>query len=276
MTAVECAMKSGPYRRHVSCGGFERLPLTGKNSSVGLRITWYIQFTPAHKSTTAAPATSSRTASGAARNAMSARRTERHRTRRTLFRARRTRRRRTTVWATPADAIRSSMPHTDRHADTESLGLRACQLAIALAFALAAPEPPALAAFQANGSLAQVAPVLGGAGEAAATAAGQHDLAGRRDASVPCLVRAEVSLRPGLCDLLVRRRPAADRDGDVKPQGRLVGKGGTGDGPRVAAIERGGQRDRGHAIVAVGQVQSALGCACATTSPRTWSPYSSR
>ena len=44
MMAVECRRKSGPYCRHVSGGALVSAPLTGKNSSVGLRITWYAQF----------------------------------------------------------------------------------------------------------------------------------------------------------------------------------------------------------------------------------------
>ena len=39
MIAVECSRKSGPYCRHVSGGVFDSEPLTGKKSSVGLRIT---------------------------------------------------------------------------------------------------------------------------------------------------------------------------------------------------------------------------------------------
>src|SRR5437879_13882961 len=48
MTAVECSRKSRPYRRQVSGGVFASAPLTGKNNSVGLRITWYPQFTADH------------------------------------------------------------------------------------------------------------------------------------------------------------------------------------------------------------------------------------
>ena len=40
MTGVACARKSGAYSRHVSGGVLESVPLTGKNSSVGLRTTW--------------------------------------------------------------------------------------------------------------------------------------------------------------------------------------------------------------------------------------------
>src|SRR5438093_12655329 len=39
MTGVECSRKSGAYCRQVSGGVFDSTPLTGKNSSVGLRTT---------------------------------------------------------------------------------------------------------------------------------------------------------------------------------------------------------------------------------------------
>src|SRR5258706_15412709 len=44
MTAVECSRKIGAYERQVSAGVLESAPLTGKNSSVGLRITCTTQF----------------------------------------------------------------------------------------------------------------------------------------------------------------------------------------------------------------------------------------
>ena len=40
MTAVEWPRKIGSYCRHVSGGVLESAPLTGKNSSAGLRMTW--------------------------------------------------------------------------------------------------------------------------------------------------------------------------------------------------------------------------------------------
>src|SRR4030095_6193651 len=55
MTEVEYRRNSSPYCPQVSGGALVRTPLTGKNSSVGLRITWYAQFTASH-SATAAPA----------------------------------------------------------------------------------------------------------------------------------------------------------------------------------------------------------------------------
>src|SRR5258705_12239208 len=51
MMAVEWTRKSTSYERHVSGGVLNSRPLTGKNSSVGLRITWYVQFTPGQHAT---------------------------------------------------------------------------------------------------------------------------------------------------------------------------------------------------------------------------------
>ena len=51
--------------RQVSAGGLESAPLMGKNSSVGLRITWYIQFIADHSARTAIVSTTMRIASGA-------------------------------------------------------------------------------------------------------------------------------------------------------------------------------------------------------------------
>src|SRR5262245_52189690 len=73
MTAVECLSKSGPYRRQVSAGALASEPLTGKNTSVGLRATCTIQFTAAQMATTRTVATMIRTVSGARRSATSAR-----------------------------------------------------------------------------------------------------------------------------------------------------------------------------------------------------------
>jgi hypothetical protein len=69
MMAVECLRKSGPYRRHVSDGVLTKAPLTGKNSSVGLRSTWYIAFTDDQASRIVTAPTMMRMVSGAARNA---------------------------------------------------------------------------------------------------------------------------------------------------------------------------------------------------------------
>src|SRR5512134_109717 len=81
MTAVECSWKSGPYRRQVSPGGLAREPLTGKNSSVGLRITWTIQFTADKAARRRAAPTTMRIATGRASSARSARRADRQRDR---------------------------------------------------------------------------------------------------------------------------------------------------------------------------------------------------
>jgi hypothetical protein len=101
MTAVECAPKSGPYCRQVSDGVLWSAPLTGKNISAGLRITWYNQFS-VNRSTrmTAVPATN-RTAIGAAHNSPSACRPERESSRTNLIRTRRAR-----VLREPAEAAR--------------------------------------------------------------------------------------------------------------------------------------------------------------------------
>src|SRR3989454_4520447 len=77
MTAVACSRKSGSYFRQVSGGVFPSAALTGKKSSVGLRITWYPQFTPDQTARmTTTPATT-RIAGGAARIAETARRLHR-------------------------------------------------------------------------------------------------------------------------------------------------------------------------------------------------------
>jgi hypothetical protein len=39
IAGVACWRKIGPYSRHVSSGSLSSVPLTGKNSSVGLRTT---------------------------------------------------------------------------------------------------------------------------------------------------------------------------------------------------------------------------------------------
>src|SRR3990170_612692 len=85
MTAVECSLKSGPYVRHVSDGLLMSASLTGKNSSVGLRIAWYPQLTADHATTMTNAPTRIRIGSGARRSARSARRYSRprRRTRRT-------------------------------------------------------------------------------------------------------------------------------------------------------------------------------------------------
>src|SRR5436309_52189 len=77
MTAVACSRKSGSYFRQVSGGVFPSAALTGKTSSVGLRITWYPQFTADQTAMmTTTPATT-RIAGGAARIAERARRLHR-------------------------------------------------------------------------------------------------------------------------------------------------------------------------------------------------------
>ena len=40
MTSVEYFLKIGAYSAQVSAGDLYRVPLTGKNSSEGLRMTW--------------------------------------------------------------------------------------------------------------------------------------------------------------------------------------------------------------------------------------------
>src|SRR3990172_2977132 len=82
MTAVECLLKSVSYVRHVSDGLLMSASLTGKNSSVGLRIVWYPQLTADQATTMTTAPTRIRTASGAPRIARSARR--RHRAGRRL------------------------------------------------------------------------------------------------------------------------------------------------------------------------------------------------
>src|SRR5262245_7164817 len=80
MVAVECARKSASYERHVSGGVFESAPLTGKNSSVGLRTTWYVQFTTDQRASRTIAITTTRSASGNAmstRNALCPKRTRR-------------------------------------------------------------------------------------------------------------------------------------------------------------------------------------------------------
>src|SRR5262249_36963190 len=63
MIAVECARKSVSYERHVSGGVFDSAPLTGKNSSVGLRTTWYVQFTADQSTSKTIAITTARSAS---------------------------------------------------------------------------------------------------------------------------------------------------------------------------------------------------------------------
>src|SRR5262245_1116959 len=77
MTAVECSTKSGPYSRQVSAGVLASEPLTGKNSSVGLRTACTIQFTDAHTVTSRIVEAMIRAANGAPRSAASARPTVR-------------------------------------------------------------------------------------------------------------------------------------------------------------------------------------------------------
>src|SRR2546422_3883119 len=77
MTAVACSRKSGSYFRQVSGGVFPSAALIGKNSSVGLRITWYPQFTADQTARMTTTPTTTRIAGGAARIAESARRPHR-------------------------------------------------------------------------------------------------------------------------------------------------------------------------------------------------------
>lgn len=77
MTAVECARNSGPYSRQVSGGVLESAPLTGKNISVGLRITWTVQFAADQSARMISAAASMRIAGGAASAVRSARRPDR-------------------------------------------------------------------------------------------------------------------------------------------------------------------------------------------------------
>src|SRR2546427_11652340 len=77
MTTVECPRKSDPYWRHVSGGVFESAPLTGKNSSVGLRSTWYVQLTADHTNRITTTITRTRNASGMANSIPHARRPNR-------------------------------------------------------------------------------------------------------------------------------------------------------------------------------------------------------
>src|SRR4051794_13258114 len=51
MIAVECVTKSGRYWRQVCAGVFTNEPLTGKNTSVGLRASCTIAFTAAQVAT---------------------------------------------------------------------------------------------------------------------------------------------------------------------------------------------------------------------------------
>ena len=77
MTAVEYLAKSGPYCRQVCAGAFTSEPLTGKNTSVGLRAACTIQFTAAQTATSRTVPTMIRTASVATRKTRTARRASR-------------------------------------------------------------------------------------------------------------------------------------------------------------------------------------------------------
>src|SRR5580704_15055600 len=74
MTAVEYLAKSGPYCRQVCAGALTSEPLTGKNTSVGLRATCTIQFTAAQTATSRTVPTTIRTANVATGKASTARR----------------------------------------------------------------------------------------------------------------------------------------------------------------------------------------------------------
>src|SRR5262245_61785770 len=73
MTAVEYLVKSRPYCRQVRAGSLPSEPLTGENTSAGLRATCTIQFTAAQSATTRTVPTTIRMTKGAPRNATSAR-----------------------------------------------------------------------------------------------------------------------------------------------------------------------------------------------------------
>ena len=73
ITAVECAAKRGPYWRQVWAGVLKSEPLTGKNTSVGLRATCTIQFSAAQIVTSRTIPMTIRMANGAIRSARSAR-----------------------------------------------------------------------------------------------------------------------------------------------------------------------------------------------------------
>src|SRR6266545_6658672 len=94
MTAVECPRKSDPYWRQVSGGVFQSAPLTGKNSSVGLRSTWYVQLTADHTNRITTASTRTRSASGRANSTHHARRPNRKNDRKDANRVRRARVRR--------------------------------------------------------------------------------------------------------------------------------------------------------------------------------------
>src|SRR5438876_6116224 len=77
MTAVACSRKSGSYFCQVSGGVFPSAALTTKNSSVGVRITWYPQCTADQTARMTTTPTTTRIAGGAARIVESARRPHR-------------------------------------------------------------------------------------------------------------------------------------------------------------------------------------------------------
>src|SRR5438876_6358997 len=77
MTAVECLAKRGPYCRQVSAGALTSEPLTGKNTSVGLRAACTIQFTAAQTAISRTVPATIRTANGATRKGRTARRASR-------------------------------------------------------------------------------------------------------------------------------------------------------------------------------------------------------
>src|ERR1700722_5257410 len=78
MTLVEYRRNNGAYWRQGSDGVLLRVPLTGKNSSDGLRITWYIQFRANHRRTAAARTSNACRPVGAPRNARNANRNPRN------------------------------------------------------------------------------------------------------------------------------------------------------------------------------------------------------
>src|SRR4029450_8702359 len=100
MTAVECLAKSRPYWRQVRDGCLASEPLTGKNTSAGLRATCTIQFNAAQTATTRTVPRTIRMANGATPKAKSARPARRHATER---RARRLRVR--VLWSAPREIV---------------------------------------------------------------------------------------------------------------------------------------------------------------------------
>src|SRR5688572_21139739 len=73
MTAVECLEKSGPYCCQVCAGALKSAPLTGKNTSLGLRATCATEFTAAQTAISKTVPATIRMGNGATRKARNAR-----------------------------------------------------------------------------------------------------------------------------------------------------------------------------------------------------------